>query len=320
MSSIRARVACRHRGLYTVFIEGEPRLVRLAGRLRHAEQHPAVGDWVTVADGVIEEIEPRRGVLARADPHSGRNDVLAANVDVAFIVTSPNRDLSIRRLERFAALASGCETVALLNKSDLVDEIGPALGTVRAAVGGVMPVVVCSAQTGEGLDVIRSWLKPGVTVALLGTSGVGKSTLANVLLGADIQATAPIRAVDDRGRHTTVRRELFELPGGALLIDTPGLKLPRMSADADVSFDELDALAVDCRFSDCTHDAEPGCAVQAAIAAGTLDPARLDAMRALEREQRWASERESAAGRAAREARWRAIHKEQRKTPPRWEQ
>jgi ribosome biogenesis GTPase len=287
LSLHRARVACRHRGLFTVTGVGdEPQLVRLSG------------------------------------PQTGRTEVLAANVDVVFVVTSPNRDLNARRLERFVALAvgGGCETVALLNKSDLVEDPGPALGAVRAAVGGDVPVAVCSALTGDGLDVVRSWLAPGRTIALLGTSGVGKSTLANALLGADVQATAPIRAVDDRGRHTTVRRELFELPGGALLIDTPGLKLPRMGADAAPAFDELDALAESCRFRDCTHDAEPGCAVQSAIAAGALDPTRLEALRALQREQRWAVERESAAGLAERRGRSRAIHREHRNTPPRWQQ
>jgi ribosome biogenesis GTPase len=235
-------------------------------------------------------------VLARADPETGRTQVLAANVDVVFVVTSPNRDLNARRLERFVALAvgGGCETVALLNKSDLVDDAGPALAAVRAAVGGEVPVVVCSALSGDGMDVVRSWLAPGRTVALLGTSGVGKSTLANALLGADVQATAAIRAVDDRGRDTTVRRELFELSGGALLIDTPGLKLPRMGADASVAFDELSALAESCRFGDCSHDGEPGCAVQAAIADGSLDPARLDALRQLQREHAWAESRADA--------------------------
>jgi len=322
----RVRVACRHRGLFTVIGAGPAQLVRLSGRLRHTlDDHPAVGDWVMVADGVIHELLARRGVLARTDPQTGGRQALAANVDVVFVVTSANRDLNARRLERFVALAvdGGAEPVAVLNKADLVADVGPALGAVRAAVGGEVPVVVCSALTGVGMDAVGSWLAPERTIALLGTSGVGKSTLANVLLGADVQATAEIRAVDDRGRHTTVRRELFELPGGALLIDTPGLKLPRLGADGgglDVAFDELVTLAAACRFRDCTHDTEPGCAVQSAIHTGQLDPARLDALRHLQREQRWAAERGDPAGMAARRQRARAVHRTYRKTPPRWEQ
>lgn len=311
---VPARVACGHRDMYTLLGLGdEPVLARVSGRLRFvadgAGDLPAVGDWVGVSGGVIRSVLPRRTVIARADPGSGARQVLAANVDVVFVVTSVNRELNARRLERFVALAvsGGAECVVVLNKADLVEEVGAALGEVRAAVGGETPVVVCSAVTGDGLDVVSSWLSAGRTVALLGTSGVGKSTLTNALLGADVQETAPIRAVDDRGRHTTVRRELLMLPSGALLIDTPGLKLPRMEAGTvvDSAFDEITALAASCRYADCTHSGEPGCAVADAVAAGTLDPGRLDALRALAREQAWADSRDSAEGQAKRKRRAR---------------
>ncbi len=313
-----ARVACGHRDMWTLLGLGdEPVLARAAGRLRFvatgAGDLPAVGDWVGVSEGVIRTVLPRRTSIARADPGSGARQVLAANVDVVFVVTSANRDLNARRLERFVALAmsGGAECVVVVNKSDLVDDVGPVLGAVRAAVGGEAPVVVCSAATGDGLDVLSSWLTPGRTVALLGTSGVGKSTLTNALLGADVQDTAPIRAVDDRGRHTTVRRELLMLPGGALLIDTPGLKLPRMEAGSVVgsAFDEIAALAAECRYADCSHTGEPGCAVHEAVEAGTLDPSRLDALHTLAREQAWADSRDTAAGRAARKKRGRELSK-----------
>lgn len=303
--SRRARVASGHRDMYTVVGCGEPRLVGVAGRLRHEGMLPAVGDWVELDPSlsVIRSVEPRVGVLERASPDTGEAQVLAANVDVAFVVTSPNRDLNARRLERFVALADagGVPVVALLNKIDLTSDVEPALGEVRLAVGGGVPVLPVSARTGAGLEALGSWLPPKATAVLLGTSGVGKSTLTNALLGAEVQATAPIRAVDDRGRHTTVIRSLLELPSGAYLIDTPGLKLPRMTATATAaSFDELDALEGQCRFADCTHVSEPGCAVLAALESGELSPARWDAAQRLEREARWAAERDDQRARKAR--------------------
>lgn len=329
-----ARVACRHRGCWTLLGAGPPLLARITGRLRHDAGDgrtalPAVGDWVAAdpATATIHAVLPRRTVLSRSDPHTGAPDVLAANVDLVLVVTSATRELNARRLERFVALATGggARCVALLNKADLVADIGPPLAAVRAAVGGEVPVLVCSAQTGAGLDAVASLLAPGETIALLGSSGVGKSTLANALLGAEVQVTAPIRAVDDRGRHATVRRELLVLPSGALLVDTPGLKLPRMSAadgDGDagpIAFADITALAAGCRYADCAHEGEPGCAVTAALEAGTLDPARVDALRLLQREQRWAAERASPEGRAARRARERALVRAHRKRPTRWD-
>ncbi len=320
--STPVRVVAVHRGGYTVLGDGPPRLVSLAGRLRHdslsPDELPAVGDWVALDQPggvVIHALADRRGVVARTDPKTGRQQVLAANVDVAFIVTSANRDLNQRRLERFLALAAtgGVESIVLLNKIDLAEDVEASLAAARRAVAGAAPVLPISALGNQGLDAVTSALGARRTAVLLGTSGVGKSTLINALLGTTRQATAEIRAVDDRGRHTTVHRELFTLPGGGLLIDTPGLKLPRMTADARAAtIDELAALEPACRFADCRHENEPGCAVQAAIREGRLDPARLEAARHLEREAAWAGARADPAARKAREREWRrAIRIEQ---------
>jgi ribosome biogenesis GTPase len=312
-----ARVAAVHRGGYTVLGDGPPRLVTLAGRLHHSSlspsERPAVGDWIALdhpGGPVIQAIAPRRGVVARTDPQTGGQQIIATHVDVAFIVTSANRDLNERRLQRFVALASagGVDPIVLLNKTDLAGDIDGALATARQAVSGTAPVLPISALAGDGLDTVTSALGARRTAVLLGTSGVGKSTLTNALLGSDRQATATIRTIDDRGRHTTVHRELFTLPDGGLLIDTPGLKLAHMTADAGAgSFDEIAALQLECRFVDCRHESEPGCAVQAAIADGRLDPTRLEAARQLEREAAWAEARSDPAARKAREREWRRM-------------
>jgi ribosome biogenesis GTPase / thiamine phosphate phosphatase len=283
-----ARVVAVHRGhLVVAGAQGEA-LAVVAGRAR---ERATIGDWVVVdGRGAVSARLPRRGVLARA----GQD--LAANVDVAFVVTSANRDLNARRLERFVAVAAagGCEPVLVLNKADLVTDAEPALAVLATAAPGV-PVAVTSAQRGDGVEALVARLGPGRTGALIGSSGVGKSTLVNALLGHERQVTAEIRARDDRGRHTTTNRELFALPhGGGLLVDTPGLRLPRMGADpagVAAAFADVDELAAGCRFADCRHESEPGCAVRAAIAAGELDPARLRHRRKLEGEQRWAASR-----------------------------
>lgn len=312
---VPTRVVAVHRGACIVLGDGPPRLATVAGRLRHgalnAAALPAVGDWVALdrrGGTVIQAIAERRGVIARVDPQTGGEQVLAAHVDVAFVVTSANRELNARRLERFVALvaAGGVEAIVLLNKIDLALDIEAALGAIRSVVGELVPVMPISALGKDGLEAVRAVLGPRRTAVLIGASGVGKSTLTNALLGSEHQATAAIRAADDRGRHTTVHRELFTLPDGGLLIDTPGLKLPRMTADAGAApFDELAVLERECRFADCGHGSEPGCAVQAAIAEGRLDPGRLDAARHLEREAAWAETRSDPAARRAREREWR---------------
>jgi ribosome biogenesis GTPase len=316
--SVPARVVAVHRGKYSVLGDGPPRLVTLSGRVRHSSpspaEWPAVGDWIGLdhaGGSVINAVAPRRGTVARTDPGNGRRQVIAAHVDVAFIMTSANRDLNARRLERFVALATGggVDPIVLLNKTDVADDVDAALAIARRAVGGVAPVLPISALARVGLDTVTSALGARRTAVLLGTSGVGKSTLTNALLGSDRQATAATRAIDDRGRHTTVHRELFTLPDGGLLIDTPGLKLPRMTTDAgdagDAGFDDIAALEQACRFADCGHGAEPGCAVQEAIAEGRLDPSRLHASQQLQREAAWAEARSDPAARRAREREWR---------------
>lgn len=258
-----------------------PRLGKPAGRLLQgpveAASMPAVGDWVAAdRDGTVQEILPRRTTLARrADADRERVQVLATNVDVVVVVSSLNKDHDIERLSRMVTLAegSGARTVVALSKADLVEDAGSAVAEARDRCPR-SEVVAFSSKTGEGLERIKASLLPGETVVMLGASGVGKSTLANTLLGRKRQKTARIRGRDDRGRHATTSRELFPLPGGALLIDTPGLRAPGvLIEDAEIDNERtkrIEELAAECKFRDCGHDSEPGCAVKAAIEAGEL--------------------------------------------------
>ncbi len=296
---VAARVTAADRGRIALVGANGPLAAAPSGRLRHDAGPgglPVVGDWVAVeaAAATIHHVLPRRTVLRRAAP-TGALQVLAANVDVVLVVSSLNRDLDARRLEQFVAVAAdgGAQPVVVLSKSDLLADPSALLASVRPVTRGV-PLVVVSARRGDGLHELDAWLRPGATAALLGASGVGKSTLVNALLGEERQATAPIRRSDDQGRHTTVRRELITLPSGALLVDAPGLRLPELYAPGpglEAAFADLDALAEGCRFGDCAHRTEPGCAVRAAIEAGELDPGRLAGLHELEGQ---------AAGRAAR--------------------
>ena len=287
---VPARVTGLHRDhivdLMTVAgaFQGRPAGRLLQGRT-DPEAMPAVGDWVaTDPDGTtVHEILPRRTRLARrpsSDPE--RVQVLAANVDVVIVVSSLNRDHELDRLARMVAMAeeSGARTVVALSKSDLVDDAGPTVEQTRERFPQ-NEVFAFSSETLRGLDRLRQSLTPTQTVVLLGSSGVGKSTLANTLLGHERQKTAEIRGRDDRGRHATTSREMFGLPCGTLLIDTPGLRSPgllvedpsddRDEAEADREA-EIERLAAGCRFRDCRHETEPGCAVRAAIEAGELPP------------------------------------------------
>jgi ribosome biogenesis GTPase / thiamine phosphate phosphatase len=287
-----ARVSAQHRGGYDVLTEAGERRVRLSGRMRHeaasAAELPAVGDWVALRDQTIQAVLPRRSAFSRKAAWSlTEEQVLAANLDAVFVVSALNGDLNLRRLERYLTLAweSGATPVLVLTKADLCEDVGGALLSVEQVALGVGTHAV-SNLTGEGLEELGLYLRPAKTIALLGSSGVGKSSLANRLVGEELQATHQI-AEDGRGRHTTTSRQLIRLPGGALLVDTPGLREVQLwDADDGIqeAFADVDELAAGCRFNDCAHLREPGCAVQAAIDEGRLPRERLQSYRQLQRE------------------------------------
>jgi ribosome biogenesis GTPase len=290
-----------------------------------------VGDWLAlelIADSpgeppraaALRAVLPRATVLARSSGTAGRlgdhidAQVLAANVHVALLVSAVGRDLNPRRIERYllTCLAGGVEPVIVLNKADLADDLAADLASVGQVARG-HPVIAMSALTGIGLDALAEHLRPGMTVCLLGSSGVGKSTLSNALLGSQRQAIRETRADDDRGRHTTTSRELFELPSGALLIDTPGLRAVGVWDDGSglgQAYDDIERAALLCRFSDCRHAGEPGCAVAAAVASGEIDTARLESFRKLDREIASLELRNDARAARAQERRLGRIYRE----------
>ena len=320
-----ARVVAEHRGRYVVAAEDGERAASLAGRLRHRargrEDLPATGDWVALGTGddgaaAIHAVLPRRSAFVRkAAGETTEAQVMAANVDAALIATALPADLSERRIERYLAMAweSGAVPVVVLTKADLAEDVESALRAVRGVAPGV-DVVAVSSVSGEGVDALGRWLRPGRTAVLLGSSGVGKSTLANRLMDATTMRTSGVRG-DGRGRHTTTHRQLLRLAGGALLIDTPGLReLQLWTADTglDATFADVEALANRCRFGDCGHGVEPGCAVRAAVESGALDPERLESWLRLRRELAWLATRQDQAAAAEERARVRGLSKAQR--------
>lgn len=287
---VPARVGIEHNHFYRVLTAAGELLAQAAGRLRHRaagqDELPAVGDWVAVRVGAhdgkatIRAVLPRRGAFSRkaaGDPTA--RQVVAANVDLVLVVAGLDGDYNPRRIERYlvAAADAGARPVVVLNKADLAEDAPARVAEARAAAPGV-PVHATCCATGRGLDRLAAYLAPGRTLALLGSSGVGKSSIINGLLGAPRQKTRAVRAADGRGRHTTIHRELIPAPGGGVIIDTPGMReLQLWDGDRalEEAFAEIDALAADCRFRDCRHRREPRCAVRAAVDAGRLPAIRL---------------------------------------------
>ena len=328
------RILEERRNAYVLLTEdGRELIASLAGKLQHDApgrgQLPSVGDWVcaSVRDAeqraTIHRILDRRTKIVRKDAGSVVDEqVLAANVEIVFLVTSLNQDLNPRRIERYLALVreSGARPVVLLTKADLCEDVDNALAAI-AQVAASVPVHVVSALTGSGLDALSLYLAPGQTSVLLGSSGVGKSTLVNRLLGEERQKVSDIRAQDDRGRHTTASRQLLVLPTGGMLIDTPGIREVQLWIADDglgQTFPDVEEAATRCRFTDCTHAAgTPGCTVQAAIADGSLSSDRVTNWLKVRRELDALARRQDRKSQRQEQERWkaRALKDKQRYDP-----
>lgn len=323
-----ARVGTEHRGAYVLLTEEGDQWAVPTGRLRldagqGESDLPAVGDWVGYRlpeqsdRAIVQAVLPRRTKFSRKTAFNKTEEqVLAANVDVAFLTTALPDDLNLRRLERYIATAweSGAEPVIVLTKADLADDVAAAVAEVEAIAFGV-PVHAVSAPNGQGIEELRAYLAGNRTAVLLGSSGVGKSTIVNALLGTEASSTQEVRD-DGRGRHTTTRRELHLVPGGGILLDTPGireLQLWDAEEGLEEAFEDVEELAVHCRFADCSHDHEPGCAVREAVANGTLPAARFESYRKLQRELEALAARQDARLASERRRLWRIRAKELRK-------
>jgi ribosome biogenesis GTPase len=320
------RVAEEQRGAYTLWHAAGAVDAVIPGRMVHEararEDLPAVGDWVLARPlpgeprAVVEHLLPRRSALSRkAAGERTDEQIMAANVDLVFVVASLNRELNLRRLERYLAVTwdSGATPVLVLNKADLSEDRAELYRQVTTVAPGV-DVHQTSAVTGEGVEGLRASLPRGRTAVFVGSSGVGKSSLVNRLLNREAQFVSDIRG-DDKGRHTTTARQMLVVPGGAVIIDTPGLRELQLWDAGDgigAAFTDVEETAEECAFRDCSHAAEPGCAVQAAISAGTLDWARLESYRKLQREQVYIASKKDERLRSQEKKKWKQIHKDNR--------
>ena len=318
-----ARVSFAAHEQYRAYLENGECDAAPAGRLRWSEALPAVGDWVAVRRvdpelALIEAVLPRRTQFSRrAAGNAVTEQVIAANVDLAVVVCGLDADFNLRRLERYLVLAreSGAEAVIVLNKADLCQAPMERMEAVKSIAPGVR-VMVLSAI--ENVEPLRAILRTGTTLVFLGSSGVGKSTIANGLVGEDRQATAVVRAADSRGRHTTTSRMLLALPGGGAIIDNPGMRELQLWASEeslDEVFQDVSALAGRCRFADCTHSTEPECAVRDALESGVLDRSRWQSYRKLEAELRFQTRQQDVHAMLDQKRKWKSIHRAMRHHP-----
>jgi ribosome biogenesis GTPase len=313
------RVVAAHRGGFDVATAHGSVRARMPGRLLHDGVDVAVGDWVGVAGAVIRGVLPRRSAIVRsAAGRTSESQTLAANVDVAFVVSSLGPDLEVRRIERYLVTIweSGASPEIVLTKADRMDDPSALVAEVEAVAVGV-PVHVVSALTGQGCDDVRARIVDGATAVLLGSSGVGKSTLVNRFVGHELMAVKETREDDDEGRHTTTHRELIQLPGGGVVIDTPGLRELQLwdgggSESVGLAFADIEALAAECKFSNCRHSTEPGCAVQAALQSGDLSAERHRSWLKLQRELHAMAVRSDARLRREEKRKWQQRTREGR--------
>ena len=325
------RISIVHREQYRLYTaDGEMKAAAIGALLYRADDAsdlPAVGDWVAVQqigpdEAMIQAVLPRRTSFSRrAAGDREQRQMIAANIDLAMIVCGLDGDFNLRRIERYLALArqSGAEAAVVLNKADLCADPQAQAAEVSRIARGTAVVSIC-ARSPEAIEPVQSMIGHDRTVAVLGSSGAGKSTLVNLLLGQERQRVQEVRESDSRGRHTTTYRELVPLPGGGALIDTPGMRELALWAgpeSVDSAFDDITALAIACRFRDCAHGAESGCAVQAAISGGELDPGRWRSFQKLHSEIAWQERKNDVSAALAQKQRWKKIHRAMR-SPKRW--
>ncbi len=324
---VPARVVAEHRGQFRIRTEEAERNARTSGRLRHEAQSPAdlptVGDWVAVAEdqggeAQIHLVLPRQTRFSRKSAGARTNEqVIAANVDTVWIITAFGPNLNRNRIDRYLALVweSGAVPRVVLSKSDLADAPQQTAAELESTLVGV-PVHAVSAKDGSGMDALSTALATGNTIALLGSSGVGKSTLLNRLAGSEVMRTGEIRGSDGKGRHKTTHRQLVLLPCGGLLLDTPGMREIQLwdaGAGMDQSFSDIDSLAAGCRFADCGHQTEPGCAVREAVDQGSMGQARLESFLKLSKELDHLKRKQDAQAALKEKQRWKSITRDYRR-------
>ncbi len=327
---VAGRVLLEHKLMYRVVTDQGEWLGTLSGNFKHNAQqrrdYPAVGDWVGIEQmpgeekGIIHSILPRNSLFSRkVAGDTTVEQIVAVNVDYVLLVMSLNLDFNLRRLERYmiAAWDSGANPVIVLTKKDLCNDPEIYIEQAEAIAFGV-PIYVVSSVTGEGITELQNLLKEGKTAALLGSSGVGKSSLTNALCGEDVMNVQTIREDDDKGRHTTTHRELFHMPCGGLLIDTPGMREFQLwdnSESLDAGFKDVEQIAETCRFNDCQHNGQPGCAIEEALKNGSLSRERYASYEKLKKELAFMERKADLAAQKAERSKWKQITKDSRKRP-----